>query len=95
MITKLPFDPPDRPLTEARLERIQATGGDPFREESLPRAVIKFKQGFGRLIRSKTDAGRVVVLDSRILTAGYGKRFLDALPKGIPIVTEGSDAPGF
>jgi len=95
VITKLPFDPPDRPLTEARLERIQATGGDPFREESLPRAVIKFKQGFGRLIRSKTDAGRVVVLDSRILTAGYGKRFLDALPKGIPIVTEGLDATSF
>lgn len=91
VITKLPFDPPDRPLTEARLERIQAAGGDPFREESLPRAVIKFKQGFGRLIRSKTDAGRVVVLDSRILTAGYGKRFLDALPKGIPIVTGGTD----
>lgn len=87
IITKLPFDPPDRPLTEARLEKIQEQGGNPFNEDSLPRAVIRFKQGFGRLIRSKTDTGRVVVLDGRIATARYGKRFLEALPKGIPVVT--------
>ena len=83
IITKLPFEPPDRPLTEARLERIEQGGGNPFMEDSLPRAIIMFKQGFGRLIRSKTDAGRVVVLDPRIVTARYGKRFLEALPKGV------------
>jgi ATP-dependent DNA helicase DinG len=85
IITRLPFDPPDRPLTQARLERIQERGGNPFMEESLPRAVIRFKQGFGRLIRSRADNGRVVVLDPRILTARYGRRFLDALPPGIPV----------
>ncbi len=86
IITKLPFDPPDRPLTEARNELIKERGGDPFRDDSLPRAVIKFKQGFGRLIRSKTDTGRVVVLDSRIVTAGYGRAFLEALPDGVRII---------
>lgn len=86
IITRLPFEPPDRPLTEARLERIQERGGDPFTEDSLPRAVIRFKQGFGRLIRSRTDRGRVVVLDPRILTTGYGRRFLQALPLGVRMI---------
>lgn len=86
IITRLPFDPPDRPLTEARMEAIRDRGGDPFREDSLPRAVIRFKQGFGRLIRSKSDTGRVVVLDPRIVTASYGKRFLEALPEGVRVV---------
>jgi len=88
IITRLPFDPPDRPITQARIERIEQRGGNAFMEESLPRAVIRFKQGFGRLIRSKTDAGRVVVLDPRILTARYGKRFLDALPEGVRVRIE-------
>lgn len=88
IITRLPFDPPDRPLTEARLEKIAERGGDAFREESLPRAVIKFKQGFGRLIRSRSDTGRVVVLDPRIVTTGYGKRFLEALPPGVKVVQQ-------
>ncbi|MBK7404898.1 MAG: DEAD/DEAH box helicase [Phycisphaerales bacterium] len=83
IITRLPFEPPDRPLTEARLERIKERGGDPFREDSIPRAVIRFKQGFGRLIRSATDTGRVVILDPRVLTTGYGRAFLQALPEGI------------
>jgi ATP-dependent DNA helicase DinG len=86
IITRLPFEPPDRPLTEARLERISERGGDPFIDDSLPRAIIRFKQGFGRLIRSHTDSGRVVVLDPRILTTGYGRRFLDALPKGVRVM---------
>jgi len=85
IITRLPFDPPGRPLTEARLERIKEKGQDPFRQESIPRAVIRFKQGFGRLIRSKTDTGRVVVLDPRIVTTGYGRHFLAALPEGVRI----------
>lgn len=83
IITKLPFDPPDRPLTEARYELIESRGGNPFVEDSIPRAVIKFKQGFGRLIRSKEDRGRVVVLDPRLIRARYGSRFLRALPGGV------------
>lgn len=85
IITRLPFEPPDRPLTQARLERIEGSGGNPFMHDSLPRAIIRFKQGFGRLIRSKTDKGRVVVLDPRIRTARYGKMFLDALPEGVVV----------
>ena len=85
IITRLPFEPPDRPLTQARLERIETSGGNPFMQDSLPRAIIRFKQGFGRLIRSKSDTGRVVVLDPRIRTARYGKLFLDALPEGVRI----------
>lgn len=85
IITRLPFEPPDRPLTQARLDRIAEQGGDPFFEDSLPRAVLRFKQGFGRLVRSSTDTGRVVVLDSRIATKGYGRSFLRAIPPGVPI----------
>ncbi|HVZ94720.1 MAG TPA: helicase C-terminal domain-containing protein, partial [Phycisphaerales bacterium] len=86
IITRLPFDPPDRPLTQARLEMIQSRGGNPFMEESLPRAIIRFKQGFGRLVRSATDSGRVVVLDPRLVQARYGRMFLEALPEGVKIV---------
>ena len=88
IITRLPFDPPDRPLNEARLEVIASRGGDGFKEDSLPRAVIRFKQGFGRLIRSKTDTGRIVLLDSRISSAWYGRWFMDALPRGIRVLMD-------
>jgi ATP-dependent DNA helicase DinG len=72
---------PDHPLIEARLEEIQARGGDPFAEYSLPEAILKLRQGVGRLIRTKQDRGIVVILDPRILTKNYGQSFLRALPK--------------
>jgi len=81
IIVRLPFAAPNRPLLAGRLEQIKKQGGDPFFDYQLPLAIIKFKQGFGRLIRSKTDKGIVVVLDSRIIKKSYGQRFLAAIPK--------------
>jgi ATP-dependent DNA helicase DinG len=72
---------PDHPLIEARLEVIEAEGGDPFSEYSLPEAILKLRQGVGRLIRTKSDKGIVVILDPRILTKSYGNAFLRALPE--------------
>jgi ATP-dependent DNA helicase DinG len=81
IITRLPFAVPDHPLTEAKLELIQARGGDAFTEYSLPEAILKLRQGVGRLIRTKSDRGIIVILDNRIVTKTYGRAFLKALPE--------------
>jgi ATP-dependent DNA helicase DinG len=81
ILTRLPFSVPDHPLTQAKCERIIANGGDAFREFSLPEALLKFRQGVGRLIRTQHDKGIVVILDNRVLTKPYGKAFLGVLPK--------------
>ena len=80
IITRLPFAVPDHPLVEAKLELIQERGGDAFTEYSLPEAILKLRQGVGRLIRTRSDQGIVVILDNRIVTKAYGRAFLKALP---------------
>lgn len=81
IITRLPFDPPTHPITEARCDRIRENGGNPFNELTLPDALMKFRQGVGRLIRTATDRGLVTVLDSRVLAKAYGRLFIDSLPQ--------------
>jgi len=81
IITKLPFQPPTRPVTSARMEYLSTQGKNSFSDFSLPQAVLKFRQGCGRLIRSSEDWGSIIILDKRVLTKGYGKDFIKSLPK--------------
>lgn len=80
IISKLPFKVPNEPVIEARWEAIERAGGNPFMEYAVPLAVLKFKQGFGRLIRRKSDRGAVIVFDNRVVKKAYGKRFMRSLP---------------
>ena len=80
IITRLPFDPPTHPITEAKSEHIREAGGSPFNDLTLPDALIKFRQGVGRLIRTATDRGLITILDSRVLAKSYGRLFIGCLP---------------
>ncbi|MEM0897571.1 MAG: helicase C-terminal domain-containing protein [Verrucomicrobiota bacterium] len=80
IVTRLPFAVPDHPLVASRIERIEREGGNAFMEYSVPEAILKLRQGVGRLIRSARDEGIVVLLDNRVLTKQYGRAFLNALP---------------
>jgi len=80
VIPKLPFDVPSDPVVEARMEEIKKAGGNAFLEYSVPEAIIKFRQGFGRLIRTKSDFGAVIITDNRLSRMQYGKHFLNSLP---------------
>ena len=90
IITKLPFQPPTKPITSAKMEYIQAQGKNSFSAYSLPQAVLKFRQGCGRLIRSADDWGSIIILDKRLLSKGYGKEFINSLPKQ-PIIRKPLD----
>ncbi|MCL2479470.1 MAG: ATP-dependent DNA helicase DinG, partial [Treponema sp.] len=91
IICRLPFKTPSDPVFEARCERLEEKGGNSFMELSLPEAVMKFKQGFGRLMRRSSDRGVVAVLDSRLLKKYYGKIFLQSLPETQTCFGEFSD----
>ncbi len=80
VLVKLPFKVPDDPVIQARAEDVERRGGNAFMEYSIPLAVIKFKQGFGRLIRNRTDHGAVLILDKRVVEKFYGQAFLNSLP---------------
>jgi ATP-dependent DNA helicase DinG len=87
LITRLPFRVPTEPIIEARVEHMEKQGINSFLEYSVPVAVLKFKQGFGRLIRTKNDRGAVFILDKRIISKSYGKYFLESLPRCKTIIS--------
>ena len=80
VLTRLPFENPGHPIMEAKTERLEAEGKSSFMEITIPKAVIRFRQGMGRLIRSYTDVGDLLILDSRILHKRYGSHFIGELP---------------
>ncbi|SDY88313.1 ATP-dependent DNA helicase DinG [Evansella caseinilytica] len=89
-IVRLPFSPPNDPLFQAKSNRLKEEGASPFMKLALPQAILRFKQGFGRLIRRSTDKGIVIVLDRRIVAAKYGKSFLHSLP-AVPVIEKSLD----
>lgn len=94
VIDRLPFEAPGNPVYRARRQAVQARGGDPFNEISLPEAVLALKQGVGRLVRGESDKGIVMICDPRLLTKGYGRRFLASLPP-MPLTRDSDEALGF
>ena len=94
VIDKLPFAAPDDPVFEARLQAVRRSGGNPFRDEQLPQAVIALKQGVGRLIRTETDRGVLMLCDPRLLGKSYGRVFLESLPP-FPTTRDVADVAAF
>lgn len=94
VIDRLPFEAPGNPVYRARQQAIRARGGDPFNEISLPEAVLALKQGVGRLVRGESDKGVVMICDQRLLTKGYGRRFLGSLPP-MPLTRDPGEALRF
>lgn len=86
IVVKLPFPVPGEPLYQAKEDLLKAKGLNPFYNLALPQAVIKFRQGFGRLIRSKNDKGLIILFDRRVKSRSYGKQFLNSLPEGCPVL---------
>ncbi|QOP55450.1 helicase C-terminal domain-containing protein [Lacticaseibacillus paracasei] len=95
ILTRLPFDAPEAAITKARYERLQAAGRDPFTEDALPRATLRLRQSFGRLIRTETDRGIFVVLDPRFITTRYGRKMQKSLPNIKPMTLPLTDMPGY
>jgi ATP-dependent DNA helicase DinG len=94
IIEKLPFASPDDPIVKARVDHLQAIGGNGFRDYQLPEAALALKQGVGRLIRSEEDYGAVVICDPRLVTKNYGRLFINALP-AMPVTREADEAARF